>query len=100
MEDAPVRQENSRWRQAGALRREIVAVWRVVRDAAQYRGRRVDHRGFRQLSGFAAAEGNSPGDEKRDAGGRDDLRSAEEWGRFDQDARQIPGTRGKELCTR
>src|SRR2546427_410628 len=38
VENASVRQEVSRWRKASALRREIAALRRLVRDAAQYRG--------------------------------------------------------------
>ena len=50
VEDASFCEESSRWRQTGPLRREVVAVRRLVCDAAQHRRRRSDHRRLRQLS--------------------------------------------------
>src|SRR5229473_7824412 len=77
MEDAPVPQETSRRRKAGALRREVAAVRRMVRDAAKLSGWRADYRGFGKFSGFAAAEGHPLGDEERNAGGGNHFRCAE-----------------------
>src|SRR5271168_4183918 len=77
MEDASAPEENSRRRKDGALRREVAALRRMVRHAKELSGRRIDHRGFGEFSGFAAAQRHSPGDEERHAGGRDDFRGAE-----------------------
>jgi len=73
LEDASVREKDFGGRKAGALRREVIALRRLVCDAADLRGWRADYRGFRELFGFAEVEGHSPGDEERDAGGRDDF---------------------------
>src|SRR5260370_12658049 len=77
MEDASVSEKSSRRRKTRSLRREIAALRRLVRDAAQLPRRRTDHRRFRKFPRFAAAERHSPGDKERNAGGGNDIRRAE-----------------------
>src|SRR5437773_8317108 len=67
LENACVPQETPRWRETGALWREVAALRRLVRHAAELSRWRPDHRGFWKFSGFAAAEGHSPGHKERDA---------------------------------
>ena len=77
LEDPSVPQENSRRRKAGALRRKIPAVWRLVRHAAKLSRWRPDHRRFRQFPRFAKTQRHSPGDEERHARRGNNFRSAE-----------------------
>src|SRR5260370_22388729 len=90
MEDASVSEKTSRRRKTRSLRREIAAVRRLVRDAAQLPRRRTDHRRFRKFPRFAAAERHSPGDKERNAGGRNDIRRAEGGQHFIANARCLP----------
>src|SRR5205823_7548530 len=53
LENASFSQETSRWREAGALRRKIAAVRRLVRDAAELSRRRADYRRPGTLSRYA-----------------------------------------------
>ena len=76
IQDASLREENSRRRQARPLRRENGSLRRLVFDAAQLHRRRPDHRRFREPAEFAAPEGNSHRDQERHARRRNDLRSA------------------------
>src|SRR6266849_5001932 len=73
LEDTSVREKDIGGWKAGALRREVAAVRRLVCDAAHLCRRRFDHRRFRKFSGFAEAERYSLGDEERNAGGGDNF---------------------------
>src|SRR5579859_5102448 len=97
MEDAPVREKDSRGRKAGALWRENDSGGRMVFDAAELCGWRADHRRFRKLSGFAAAKGHPHGDQERDAGGRDDFGGAEERRHFGGEAERVSEKSGRQL---
>src|SRR5260370_30553178 len=72
LEDSSVCEKDFGGRKAGALRCEVIALRRLVRDAANLRGWRADYWRFREVFGFAEAGGHSPGDEERDAGGGGD----------------------------
>ena len=93
----PFVQQDSRRRQAGPLRREDGSVRRLVFDAAHLRGRRPDHRRFRQPAEFAAAEGNSHRDQKRHARRGNDLRSALRRRHFRENALRLSAENRSEL---
>src|SRR6266849_3661501 len=97
MENASVPEENSRGRQAGALRREDDSGGRLVFDATKLCGRRADHRRCRQLFGRAAAEGQPHGDQERDAGGRDDFGGAEDGRYFRGETEPLSEKSGRQL---
>src|SRR5260370_3542123 len=97
MEDASVSKENSRGRQAGALRRKDDSGGRLVFDAAKLCGRRADHRRCRQLFGRAAAEGHPHGDQERDAGGRDDFGGVEGGRYFRGETESLAEKSGRQL---
>src|SRR4029077_8190006 len=65
--------------------------------AAELPGWRADHRGFGELPGFAAAEGHSPGDEKRDACGGNHFRGAEGGRYVVEKAERFPEENRREL---
>src|SRR5260370_40332984 len=89
MEDASVSEKSSRRRKTRSLRREIAALRRLVRDAAQLPRRRTDHRRFRKFPRFAAAERHSPGDKERNAGGGNDIRRAEGGRHLVENAKRV-----------
>src|SRR5580700_6526115 len=97
MENASAPRENSRRRQDGALRREIVAVRRMVCHAAQLSRRRIDYRRFRKFSRFTAAQGHSPGDEKRDARRGNNFAGTEVRRHFVEDAVRVSEKNRAEL---
>src|SRR5579871_4783817 len=88
-------------RENDSLRREIVPVQRVVGNSARVRQRLDDSGRLRGVSEFAAAEGNSPGDQERNASGRNRLRSIKEerlvgghaWAVSDESRVQLDQTR-------
>ncbi len=69
-------------RKDGALWREVAALWWVVVRSAVGRRWLDDSRRLSRLPQFAAAEGNSSGDQERNAGGGDRLRRHGEAGFF------------------
>src|SRR6202030_3501558 len=97
MEDASVREENSRGRQAGALWRKNDSGGRLVFDAAELCGWRADHRRFRKFSGFAEAEGHSHGNQERDTRGRDHLGGAKGGGYFGGETEPLSEKSGRQL---
>src|SRR5260370_36965242 len=67
LEDASVCEKYFGGRKPGALRREVIALWRLVRDAAALRGRRADYRGVREPFGIGVGAEQLTCERERDA---------------------------------
>ncbi len=70
----------SRGRKDGPLRRQEPALWRMAHDAETGRQGLDDPGRLGQHAQLAAAQGNPPGDQERDAGGGNGLRIDAWWG--------------------
>ncbi len=97
LQAASVCGQAARGRQDGALRRQDHALRRLVVDASAGR-RRMDDRGrLGGLSELAAAQGDSPGDQERNARRRDRFRGLDLRRQQRQAARKVSAEGGGQL---